>query len=199
MATWTDVSSTVLEPGDPIRSVDIIAIKEKIIAVPEGVTGAPRIVGLAAKLLADFPVLTVSASDAFSAANGNNFVSGTTTTSSTANPPTVVAYSWTIEKYTGSIRFKASHSGSPGLEGTVFQSTLAIYKNNVLIQSFNNNTTSFVERIVDVSIVPGDIVQWRHRTNSSAGVSYVTGRAITASDGYTTRSLFVNHLQENTP
>lgn len=43
MATWTDVSSTVLEPGDPIRSVDIIAIKENIIALSEGAVGAPKI------------------------------------------------------------------------------------------------------------------------------------------------------------
>jgi hypothetical protein len=43
MATWTDVSSTVLEPGDPIRSVDIIAIKENIIALSEGADGAPKI------------------------------------------------------------------------------------------------------------------------------------------------------------
>jgi hypothetical protein len=44
MATWTNVSSTVLEPGDPIRSVDIIAIKENIIALSEGASGAPKIV-----------------------------------------------------------------------------------------------------------------------------------------------------------
>jgi hypothetical protein len=43
MATWTNVSSTVLEPGDPIRSVDIIAIKENIIALSEGASGAPKI------------------------------------------------------------------------------------------------------------------------------------------------------------
>lgn len=43
MATWTNVSNTVLEPGDPIRSVDIIAIKENIIALSEGASGAPKI------------------------------------------------------------------------------------------------------------------------------------------------------------
>jgi hypothetical protein len=47
MATWTDVSSTVLEPGDPIRSVDIIAIKENIIALSEGASGAPKILDAA--------------------------------------------------------------------------------------------------------------------------------------------------------
>jgi hypothetical protein len=43
MATWTNVSNTVLEPGDPIRSVDIIAIKENVIALSEGASGAPKI------------------------------------------------------------------------------------------------------------------------------------------------------------
>jgi hypothetical protein len=43
MATWTDISNTVLEPGDPIRSVDIIAIKENITALSEGASGAPKI------------------------------------------------------------------------------------------------------------------------------------------------------------
>jgi Tfp pilus assembly protein PilV len=43
MATWTNVPNSVLEPGDPIRSVDIIAIKENIIALSEGASGAPAI------------------------------------------------------------------------------------------------------------------------------------------------------------
>jgi len=43
MATWTNVPNTVLEPGDPIRSVDIIAIKENVIALSEGASGAPAI------------------------------------------------------------------------------------------------------------------------------------------------------------
>jgi len=38
MTTWTNVSSTVLEPGDPIRSVDIIAIKENTVYNYENTT-----------------------------------------------------------------------------------------------------------------------------------------------------------------
>ena len=41
MANWTTVSSTVLEIGKPIRSIDITAIKENITAVPEKAAGAP--------------------------------------------------------------------------------------------------------------------------------------------------------------
>jgi hypothetical protein len=43
MSTWTNVTDTVLEPGQPIRSVDIIAIKNNILAVPAGAANAPRI------------------------------------------------------------------------------------------------------------------------------------------------------------
>jgi hypothetical protein len=43
MSTWTNVTDTVLEPGQPIRSVDIIAIKNNIIAVPGGAANAPRV------------------------------------------------------------------------------------------------------------------------------------------------------------
>ena len=43
MSTWTNVTDTVLEPGQPIRSVDIIALKNNIIAVPGGAANAPRV------------------------------------------------------------------------------------------------------------------------------------------------------------
>jgi hypothetical protein len=43
MSTWTNVTDTVLEPGQPIRSVDIIAIKNNILAVPAGAANAPRV------------------------------------------------------------------------------------------------------------------------------------------------------------
>jgi hypothetical protein len=43
MSTWTNVTDTVLEPGQPIRSVDIIALKNNIIAVPNGAANAPRV------------------------------------------------------------------------------------------------------------------------------------------------------------
>ena len=43
MSTWTNVTDTVLEPGQPIRSVDIIALKNNILAVPGGAANAPRV------------------------------------------------------------------------------------------------------------------------------------------------------------
>jgi len=43
MATWTNIPDGNLEPGDPIRSVDIIAIRDNPIAITEGASGAPKI------------------------------------------------------------------------------------------------------------------------------------------------------------
>lgn len=43
MTAWTTVSDSNLAPGDPIRSIDIIAIKDNISAMAEGSSGAPKI------------------------------------------------------------------------------------------------------------------------------------------------------------
>jgi hypothetical protein len=77
MATWTDVSSTVLEPGDPIRSVDIIAIKENIIALSEGADGAPRI------LTAAIDDSAITAVKLATGTNERNWVLGRTAGAST--------------------------------------------------------------------------------------------------------------------
>jgi hypothetical protein len=40
---WTNISNANLDVGRPIRSVDILAIRDNISAVPNGDTNAPRI------------------------------------------------------------------------------------------------------------------------------------------------------------
>ena len=47
MATWTDIQTTVLEPGKPVRSVDGLALRDNPVAIAEGAVGAPRIVNAA--------------------------------------------------------------------------------------------------------------------------------------------------------
>ena len=195
MATWTDVSSTVLEPGDPIRSVDIIAIKENIIAVPEGATGAPRIVGKAAKRFDDYPVLSVTAADTYSVGNGIVTESFATSTTSTSY---VVARRYTIEKYTGSIRFNLSHRGAIS-DGPTYLGYLAIYKNNLLVQEYSTSSDTFINRTNDVSIVPGDVIEWRIRAQTSLGVTSTGNRSELASNGYTRRDLFIAYLDEVNP
>ena len=45
MSTWTAIPTSVLEVGQPIRSIDIIALRDNILAVPAGAAGAPRVQG----------------------------------------------------------------------------------------------------------------------------------------------------------
>jgi hypothetical protein len=75
MATWTNVPNSVLEPGDPIRSVDIIAIKENIIALSEGASGAPKILTNA---INDLAVTTAKLANA--SVTAEKFASGAVTT-----------------------------------------------------------------------------------------------------------------------
>jgi len=58
MATWTNVPDSNLEPGDPIRSVDIIAIKDNTTALAEGASGAPEIYQKATQFSAKAQVFT---------------------------------------------------------------------------------------------------------------------------------------------
>jgi hypothetical protein len=198
MATWTTLPDASLEPGKPIRSIDGLALRDNPVAITEGATGAPRIVGLAAKRLADFPVLSVSAADTFSAAAGSNPLPLATSTTSTTE---VVAFRYTIAKYTGSLRFRTSQAGGQYVDyGPVnTQSTLRIFKNGSLISTYTQNGPTLVTRTNDIAIAPGDVIEWRHLTNNGAGAVSINNTVVLASNGYATRPLYIDELNVNTP
>lgn len=50
MTDWTNIADSVLEPGDPVRSVDIIALRDNPIAIAEGASGAPEMAASQAAL-----------------------------------------------------------------------------------------------------------------------------------------------------
>lgn len=196
MATWTTLPDASLEPGKPIRSIDGLALRDNPVAITEGETGAPRIVGRAAKRLADYPVLSVTAASTHSALTGITIVTGTTSTTSTSN---VVAFTETINLYTGSLRFGFTQQ-STGSNVSV-DSIAQVYKNNVLVQTFTLGAP-FEEirtsvRSLDISIAPNDVIEIRHRQtpNGSSGISNVT---VNGSNGYTTRPLYIDQLNANT-
>jgi hypothetical protein len=204
MATWTTLPDASLEPGKPIRSIDGLALRDNPVAITEGAAGAPRIVGLAAKRLADYPVLTVSAADTYSAETGSNPEPLATTTTSTTE---VVAYRYTINKYTGSLRFRTIQSGGStqvssyggGIYTINTTSTLRIFKNGTLISTYTQFGTSSVTRTNDIAIVPGDVIEWRHRTDNSIASVRISSTVVLGSNGYTTRPLFVDELNVNIP
>lgn len=43
MANWTALPDATLEPGKPIRSIDVLALRDNPVAIAEGASGAPRI------------------------------------------------------------------------------------------------------------------------------------------------------------
>lgn len=143
--------------------------------------------------ITDMPVLSISAADTYDTGNGI-----TATSSLTSSPSTsyVVAHTISIQKYTGSMRFKAAHTcqistdpeGFPSVYGIGY---LALYKNNSLVQEFSNSTTAYIQRVVDVSIAPGDVIEWRIRCQYGpyAGIntSFRYDRTF-GSNGYTGRT-----------
>ena len=196
MADWTSIPDATFDPDRPVLGSTHLAIVKNFEALAEGATGAPRLVGKAVARLIDMPVLAVTASDAFDADTGSARESLTLETSSTDNPPTVVAYRYTIETYTGSMRFKVSHRMNS--LGITF-ARLSLYKNNTLVQAYTTNLETNVERTNDVSIVPGDVLEWRHSVGSSSRVSLVSLASVTASDAYTTRPLFIAQSDNGNP
>jgi hypothetical protein len=199
MATWTTLPDASLEPGKPIRSIDGLALRDNPVAITEGAAGAPRILGLAAKRFADFAVLSVSAADTFSAETGSNPEPLATSTISTSE---VVAYRYTINKYTGSLRFRTSQRGGSYADYsgvTLTTSTLRIFKNGSLISTYTQNGPNFVTRTNDIAIAPGDVIEWRHRTNSSFGGVLINNTVVLGSNGYTTRPLYLEELNATTP
>lgn len=200
MTTFTTIPNSSLEPGKPIRSIDGLALRDNPLAMFEGDASAPRLVGKAIKRLQEMPVLTVSAADTYSASIGSGPLPITTSTTSTSN---VVSQRYTIANYTGSLRFKASHQGGqytiPEIATFTTTSTLEIYKNNTLVQSYTKLGPGYVDRTNDVSIAPGDVIEWRHRTNDSGAASTAFATGIFGSNGYTSRPAYLTFTDDLNP
>lgn len=188
MTTFTTIPNSSLEPGKPIRSIDGLALRDNPLAIIEGDATAPRIVGKAAKRLQDYSVLTVSAADTYDVSAGTNPVLFLSSTTSSIYQ---VAFRYTIANYTGSIRLKASHTTIVDEFGAA-SAYLALYKNNVLVQQYvNNSTFAFIQRTNDVSCVPGDVFEWRIRIDPSGFNTNFRVDSATASNGYTARPLYL--------
>jgi hypothetical protein len=143
-----------------------------------GDAGRPRIFGEAMVRPSNgLSILTVSAASTYTISLGLTAVIGTVSTTSAGTE--VVSYTGTIVLYSGTIRFNCSHLNSGG-----WYSTLSLYKNGVLVTSFVTTSTSPVARSVDVSVVPNDVIEWRHLTSTSGTASQVSARSETASDAY---------------
>lgn len=162
MTDWNDPVDTQTDPGAPPVSEMFKRFDYNVIAALEGSSGAPRMAGEAVARASDgLEVITVSASSAHIAAN-SSLLAETGDISISGESTTVVAMTYTMDLYDGSMRFTASHTNSVDDNGDG-TSTLYLYKNDSWVASWANNTDDNTENIsYDLSVSEGDTVQWRH-------------------------------------
>jgi hypothetical protein len=172
---YTTLGNALFTVGARITSSLGMALRDNPIAMFEGASGAPRLSGLAVARESDLAVLTVTAADTVATSFGTEGVSGA---SETTSATLVVAYTLTISLYTGSIRFRASHRQTGGAS-----STLEIWKNGAMVDSWVETSGTTTERTKDVAVVPTDVIEWKHKAGGGA-TSYFGQRSETASDGY---------------
>ena len=178
------VSDAAIAFQKPITLQQGRALRNNPIAMAEGASGAPRIQGYA--LASDnngLTVVIVAASDAVSTLIGSGRVVGTTNTTSVTN---VLGGQFTINAYTGVIRFRCSNR-SNNASGT---STLEFRKNGVVVSTFVTTGVTAVLRIVDIPISVGDVVEMWHKSNNVLYESIITAPSSTASDGYVERPVY---------
>jgi len=173
---YTTLGNALFTVGARITSAIGMALRDNPISMFDGDAGAPRLQGLAVARPGDgLAVATVSAADTVDASVGAGGAAGT---SSTTSSSLITAYTYTIVTYTGSMRFKAAHRQAGGTS-----STLEIWKNGASVDSWSTASTSDVARSKDVTVVPGDVITWRHSAGGGA-TSYFTLTGVFANDGY---------------
>jgi len=176
--SYVAILDTQLDPDAPLTSQLMYQMRDNPEAIALGLSGATRIFGEAiARAGYGLPVLTVSASDSFAISEGITQEVINITTSALA-----VGVRYTIVSFTGSIRSKISHAGTSGT------SDLYLYKNNVLNSSFSTSSGTLIARSVDISVSPGDVLEWRHF--GGIGVSSIGGYSNTASNSYVPQLAF---------
>lgn len=156
----------------------------------QGAFGAQRLYGEAIARGNGFglPNLTITAADTYtlneSADEGLAATAGTMVSSSTSF---VLARRFDFYNYSGSVRAKASHAKGDTSGATI---TLELRKNGVVVQTFTASagSTSPVARVVDVSIAPGDYLEWWHKTGAGTASTTVSLVSMTANKRYTTQS-----------
>lgn len=176
--TWFTITEAMTDPGAPGTADLWKAWWKNPLAMFEGASGAPRLQGLGVARVGDgLAVATVAAADTVSTAYGSGGVAGN---SSTTSSSLVTAYTYTIVTYTGSMRFKAEHRQAAGTS-----STLEIFKNGSSVDSWTTASTSDVARSKDVTVVPGDVIAWKHLVlGGGSATSYFTLVGVFADDGY---------------
>lgn len=187
MTDWTTIADTQLDPKSPVTSELMTAMRDNPIAIIEGATGAPRILGDAAATPDEYAPFTVTASDDFQvgvalSTSGASNVYTTSTTFQDLNTFIAICVS-------GTIRFKGAHlvyyTGG-------YSSELRVLKNDVQVASWTTTSATVVYREADISVAIGDEIKWQVR-KVTGGVQNVQGLSYspTASDGLTSADFLI--------
>lgn len=105
-------------------------------------------------------------------ASDNILASGYTTTTSNPTNSTasyITAARIVINNLQGTIRLKAAHHDG-GKDS--FHSNLRLMKNGLQIGYWAADSSSYLQRSIDVSVAPNDILEWQHCGKNTSGVSY---------------------------
>ena len=155
MADWTDVLDTNLEPGKPIRSVDIIAIKDNTIAMGQGATGAQRMTLLAIEELTA----------------GSTIRSRKDTEVSTSGAE-LLQHTFAFFQR-GTIRVTAKHKAS-SLAVSVLYFKRRRNRTTATVASWSTTSTSYITRTYDVSVLPGDTITISHQQTAAGSEFYLS-------------------------
>jgi hypothetical protein len=165
MATWTTIPDSSLEPGKPIRSIDTLALRDNPVAIAEGAAGAPRVLSFAFEPL--------DAGDVIRSRYDSQDQSDTTVYALVAD--------WAFMQY-GSVRISCELRNTSG--STASNCQVRRVRNNVstTLTTLSNNTASFVQRTVDVSVVMGDKIELWFAQGSFSGASvYISNKRLQTS------------------
>ena len=172
MTAYITITDEETDPGAPGTSELWKKWRDNPIALAEGATGAPRILGAALipeeSVIAEFTPLVVSAADTNQWEHGaglNDSMAGSTATVLSSGSSWVLAQSYTVLGYTGTARVKFLQYGAPGESGTYY-SELRV--NGVPVASWSiDYSTSGQLRTQDITVAPGDVIEIYHRDTGS--------------------------------
>ena len=169
MTDYTGISNTQVDPEAPVTSELMTSLRDDPIAIAEGSLDAPGVtaLGMARDSASDsakhLPVVSVTAASTVEIKQGMGKVLVNATAPSNAETDMV---SYTINSYTGSIRFTNDIAALPRVR---------LYKNGVEV--YNSVTGGHT---TDQTVAPGDTFKW---TLAAGGGQTLTAIEY-ASDGY---------------
>lgn len=153
MATpdWTTVPDTSLEPGDPIRSIDIIAINNHAAAMAGGATGAPKIALMAIEVLS----------------SGTTIRSRIDSEQFTADSVVLNTFSF---MQIGNVNVYAEHKASSSTSTLTFKKTRGGVTST--INTWSTTSSSYIARNVTTDVLPGDTISIVLEKTGGAGSAF---------------------------